>query len=69
MKLIQEATLDDAFANLLLKVDDAYEKLNKLTDQFSKEQRPVRSQIAMVESAAEDFTKLAKKLRELRDSK
>ena len=66
MKLIQEASLDDEFANLLLKVDDAYEKLNKLTDQFSKDHYPVRSQIAMVESAAEDFTKLAKKLKEVR---
>lgn len=65
MKLIQEANLDDAFANLLTKVDDAYEKLDKLTGQFSKENRPVRSQIAMVESAAEDFMKLAKKLKDI----
>lgn len=63
MKLIQEANIDDSFANLLLKVDDAYEKLDKLAGQFSKEHRPVRSQIAMVESAADDFKKLAEKLK------
>ena len=49
MKLIQEADLDNDFANLLIKVDDAYEKLNKLADKFSKEHYPVRSQIAMVD--------------------
>jgi len=66
MKLIQEANIDDSFANLLMKVDDAYEKLNKLSDQFSKEHRPVRSQIAMVESAMEDFKKLAQKLKDIK---
>lgn len=69
MKLIQEANIDDAFANLLLKVDDAFEKLDKLSGQFSKENRPVRSQIAMVESAADDFKKLAAKLKEIQSSK
>lgn len=69
MKLIQEVNIDDQFANLLLKVDDAFVKLEKVAAQFSKENRPVRSQIAMCESAAEDFAKLAKKLQELKDAK
>ena len=68
MKLIQEANMDDAFANLLVKIDDAYEQLNSLADKFSKDHRPVRSQIAMVESAADDLAKLAKKLKALRES-
>ena len=58
--------IDNDFADLLMKVDDAFEKLNKLADQFSKEHYPVRSQIAMVESAAEDFKKLAQKLKDVR---
>jgi phage-related tail protein len=69
MKLIQEASIDDQFANLLMKVDDAFLKLEKLAGQFSKLNRPVGSQISMCESAADDFTKLAKKLRELKDAK
>jgi uncharacterized protein YktB (UPF0637 family) len=66
MKLIQEANLDDDFANLLMKIDDAYEKLDKISNQFTKDHRPVRSQIAMVESAADDFKKLAQKLRDVK---
>lgn len=66
MKLIQEANLDDSFANLMVKVDDAYEKLDKLAGQFSKEHPPVRSQVAMVESAVDDFKRLAQKLKDVR---
>lgn len=65
MKLIQEASLDDDFANAMLKVDDGYLKADKLASQFSKENKPVRSQIAMVESAADDFKKLAQKLKDI----
>jgi hypothetical protein len=65
MKLIQEANLDDSFNNELMKVDAAYEKLAKLAGQFSLEKRPVRSQVRMLESVADDFKKLASKLADL----
>lgn len=65
MKLIQEANLDDSFNNELMKVDASFEKLMKLAEQFTLTKRPVRSQIAMVESVSDDFKKLAKKLSEL----
>lgn len=59
MKLIQEATTDDNFNKHMMKIQDAIEALEKLEEKMDQ---PVSSQPNMIEIAAEDLMRLAKKL-------
>ena len=66
MKLIQEASVDDQFNNLMMKVQDAIEKLEKLVPTMD---HPVSSQPRMLEVSADDLKQLAVKLQKQRDAK
>lgn len=67
MSLIQEANTDDTFNRHMMKIQDAIEALEQLP--FSKDSRPVGSQITALKASSEDLSRLAKKLSDLRTSK
>ena len=66
MKLIQEANIDDAFNRHMSKIQDAISALEKLEQKMDQ---PVSSQPRMLDVAAEDLTKLSKKLAEKRGAR
>jgi len=66
MKLIQEASVDDQFNNLMMKIQDAIEKLEKLVPTMD---HPVSSQPRMLEVSGDDLKKLAEKMQSQRDAK
>lgn len=66
MKLIQEASADDRFNSLMMKVQDAIEALEKLVPTMDF---PVSSQPRMLEVSADDLKKLATQLKKQRDAK
>lgn len=59
MKLIQEASVDDTFNNLMMKIQDSIEALEKLVPKMD---HPVSSQPRMVEVASSDLKKIADSL-------
>jgi len=66
MKLIQEASVDDQFNNLMMKIQDAIEKLEKLVPTMD---HPVSSQPRMLEISGDDLKKLASQMQSQRDAK
>ena len=66
MKLIQEASVDESFNKLMLKIQDSIEALEKLVPKMD---HPVSSQPRMVEVASSDLKKIAELLTSQRASK
>ncbi len=60
-KLIQEATLDDAFNAQMKKVQDAVRKLDDVIDEMKKPgsmTKPTKTQLMQLRYAAEDLKRL-----------
>lgn len=66
MKLIQEASADDKFNSLMMKIQDAVEALEKLVPTMDF---PVSSQPRMLDVSGDDLKKLAVQLEKRRSTK
>ena len=61
MKMLQEASLDDAFSTQMKKMQDAMDKLVDIVDKMKAPgsmTKPTRLQVAQLRYAAEDAAKL-----------
>ena len=64
MKMLQEASLDEAFNTQMKKVQDAIDKLNGIVDKMQADgsmNKLTRTQLMQLRYAAEDFKKLQEK--------
>ena len=65
MKLIQEADTDKSFNDLMMKMQDAIEKLEKLVPTMKL---PASNQPRMLEISSDDLKKLAVTMQKQRDA-